>query len=175
MMKLVTSLPPETYSPRTYIMAETDRFSETKVEEVEKERLGEHVIVRVPRAREVTSSNEAIRSDHHYHFQVGQSYVSSVFSTLKALKHCLVPVISHQPQLLLVNGPGTCLPVAIITWLLHVSRLSRCQIIFVESLCRVKTLSLTGKILQHFATESLVLWPELAEKYPKTKYIGKFL
>ena len=56
MMKLVTSLPPETYSPRTYIMAETDRFSEAKVEELEKERLGEHVIVRVPRAREVTSS-----------------------------------------------------------------------------------------------------------------------
>ena len=106
---------------------------------------------------------------------MGQSYVSSVFSTLQALKHCLVPVTTLQPQLLLVNGPGTCLPVAIVTWLLHVSRLSRCQIIFVESLCRVKTLSLTGKILQHFATESLVLWPELAEKHPKTKYIGKFL
>ena len=56
MMKLVTSLPLETYSPRTYVMAETDRFSEAKVEELEKERLGEHVIVRVPRAREVTSS-----------------------------------------------------------------------------------------------------------------------
>ena len=57
MMRLVTSLPPETYSPRTYVMAETDRFSEAKVEELEKERPGEHVIVRVPRAREVTPSD----------------------------------------------------------------------------------------------------------------------
>ena len=83
-----------------------------------------------------------------YHFQVGQSYVSSILSTLESLVCCLRPVLSHQPQLLLVNGPGTCLPVALITWLLHASRLSRCRIIFVESLCRVKTLSLTGKILQ---------------------------
>ena len=117
----------------------------------------------------------AMMSDDHHYFQVGQSYVSSVVTTLKALVYCLLPVVTHQPQLLLVNGPGTCLPVALITWLLHVLRLSRCQIIFVESLCRVKSLSLTGKILQHFATESLVLWPELAEKHPKTKYIGKFL
>ena len=65
MMRLVTSLPPETYSPRTYVMAETDRFSEAKVEELEKERPGEHVIVRVPRAREVTPSDAVIRSDHH--------------------------------------------------------------------------------------------------------------
>ena len=113
--------------------------------------------------------------DDYRPLQVGQSYVSSVYTSLKALMFCLLPVVTHQPQLLLVNGPGTCLPVALVTWLLHVSRLSTCQIIFVESLCRVKTLSLTGKILQHFATESLVLWPELAEKHPKTKYIGKFL
>ncbi len=53
MVRLVTSLPPETFSPRTYVMAETDRFSEAKVEELEMERPGQHVIVRVPRAREV--------------------------------------------------------------------------------------------------------------------------
>lgn len=53
MVRLVTSLPPGTFSPRTYVMAETDRFSEAKVEELEMERPGQHVIVRVPRAREV--------------------------------------------------------------------------------------------------------------------------
>ena len=65
MMRLVPSLPSKSYSPRTYVMAETDRFSEAKVEELEKERPGEHVIVRVPRAREVTPSDTVIRSDHH--------------------------------------------------------------------------------------------------------------
>ena len=54
MLRLVTALDPEAFSPRTYVMAETDRFSEAKVEEMEMERPGRHVIVRVPRAREVT-------------------------------------------------------------------------------------------------------------------------
>ena len=63
----------------------------------------------------------------------------------------------------------------LITWLLSVSGISHCKIVFVESLCRVQTLSLTGKILQYFADEVLVQWPDLALKYPRTKYIGKFL
>ena len=63
----------------------------------------------------------------------------------------------------------------LITWLLSVSGISPCKIVFVESLCRVQTLSLTGKILQYFADEVLVQWPDLALKYPRTKYIGKFL
>ena len=50
-----------------------------------------------------------------------------------------------------------------------------CRIVFVESVCRVRTLSLTASIAQHVADECLVLWPELAAKHPKTKYIGKFL
>ena len=57
MVRLVTSLPPGTFRPRTYIMAETDRFSEAKVEELEMERPGQHVIVKVPRAREVTRTH----------------------------------------------------------------------------------------------------------------------
>ena len=63
----------------------------------------------------------------------------------------------------------------LIAWLLSVSGISPCKIVFVESLCRVKTLSLTGKILQFLADEVLVQWEDLASKYPRTKYIGKFL
>ena len=64
---------------------------------------------------------------------------------------------------------------ALITWLLSVSGISPCKIVFVESLCRVKSLSLTGKILQYLADEVLVQWEDLAAKYPRTRYIGKFL
>jgi len=47
--------------------------------------------------------------------------------------------------------------------------------VFVESVCRVTSLSLTGTVLQYIADEALVQWPDLAGKYPRTKYIGKFL
>ena len=158
MIKMLRSLDREVYKPRLYFIAETDHFSEQKIRELESEDDDSYQVVRIPRSREV-----------------GQSYVSSVVTTLVSSLHCLLPLLEHQPQLVLVNGPGTCLPSALISWSLSVLRLSRCRIMFVESVCRVKTLSLTGRILQHIADDVLVQWPELAEKYQKTKYIGKFL
>jgi UDP-N-acetylglucosamine:LPS N-acetylglucosamine transferase len=41
-------------------------------------------------------------------------------------------------------------------------------------MCRVTTLSLSARIAARFADQVLVQWPELAEKYPQTKYIARF-
>ena len=107
---------------------------------------------------------------------MGQSYLSSVVTSLAAACSCVPVLVSAQPQLLLANGPGTALPLLLLARLLALVRLTApCRIVFVESVCRVRTLSLTATIAQHLADECLVLWPELAAKHPKTKYIGKFL
>ena len=135
-LKLLKSLDLQIYNQRLYFIAETDKFSEKKLEQMEICDKKSFQIVRIPRSREV-----------------GQSYVTSAVSTLVATCHCLVPLLLFQPQLLIVNGPGTCLPVALICWGLSSLRITRCKIIFVESLCRVQSLSLTGKILQYVADE----------------------
>lgn len=49
-------------------------------------------------------------------------------------------------DLLLVNGPGTCLPVCLVTQLLNALLFRRTRAVFVESLCRVQTLSTTGAL-----------------------------
>ena len=41
------------YSPRTYVLATSDRFSEAKLVEAEAGRAGQYSVVRVARAREV--------------------------------------------------------------------------------------------------------------------------
>lgn len=51
----------------------------------------------------------------------------------------------------------------------------RPKIVFVESICRVETLSLSGKILRFLPVEILVQWPQLTEIYPKTQYIGRLI
>ena len=38
--------------------------------------------------------------------EVGQSYLSSILSTLKAFANCITMVYKERPSLLLVNGPG---------------------------------------------------------------------
>lgn len=158
MVALARALDRRIYTPRSYIIADTDHLSRLKVEQEECGDADDVDLITIPRSREV-----------------GQSYITSIPTTLYALLRSVLPIIQLQPQLLLVNGPGTCLPLVVIARLLSLSGISRCQIVFVESVCRVTSLSLTGTVLQYIADEALVQWPDLAGKYPRTKYIGKFL
>jgi beta-1,4-N-acetylglucosaminyltransferase len=96
---------------------------------------------------------------------VGQSYTTAVVSTARGFASSASLLMRERPSLLLVNGPGTCLPVAVLA--VALSRLGlvpRCRVVFVESVCRVTTLSLTGKLLYRVADRVLVQWPELAER-----------
>ena len=49
-----------------------------------------------------------------------------------------------------------------------------CDIIFVESICRVSTLSMSGNILYHLklANKFYVHWNDLVLKYPRCLYLG---
>lgn len=52
--------------------------------------------------------------------EVGQSYLTSVFSSIKALSESVCVVFSERPDLLIVNGPGTCIPICYSALLLEV-------------------------------------------------------
>ncbi|RTG87194.1 beta-1,4-N-acetylglucosaminyltransferase [Schistosoma bovis] len=74
---------------------------------------------------------------------------------------------------ILCNGPGTCIPICFVAILLHVLKIHSTLIIFVESICRTKTLSLSGKILYYTRlVDVIVQWPELKTKYPRSIYLG---
>ncbi|CAK5086492.1 unnamed protein product [Meloidogyne enterolobii] len=80
-------------------------------------------------------------------------------------------------DLILCNGPAICLPICLFARLFNFLRIKRIKIIFVESICRVQTLSLTGRILYHLNIPNafLVQWPSLKEKYNKTQFIGRLV
>ena len=99
--------------------------------------------------------------------EVGQSFGSSVPSTLHALWACVRLIWTASPDLVLVNGPGTCVPVAVL------ARLFGSRVIFAESWCRVSTLSLTGCIMYWVAHRFVVHWPELVRRYPRAEYLGR--
>jgi beta-1,4-N-acetylglucosaminyltransferase len=117
-------------------------------------------LVRTPRSREVK-----------------QSYVSSVWTTLVALAAACAIAWREQPQLLLVNGPGTCLPLCVVVCALSALRLApACDIVFVESVARVHKLSLTGLILYKLGvcTQFIVQWEELRQRYPDSTQLKIF-
>lgn len=79
--------------------------------------------------------------------EVKQSYITSVFTTLLALAQSFLITLYCKVDLVVSNGPGTALPIVFSNWLL--SRFSgwKSQTLFIESFCRVTSLSLTGKLL----------------------------
>ena len=162
MLTLLQGLDFRTYGPREYVLATTDHTSAQRVQTFENARQAAgsahlpYEFLRVPRSREV-----------------GQSYTSSVFSTLFAMLHAFVLVFRRQPSLLLCNGPGTCIPVCAAAVVLRMLGVKYVSIVYVESICRVQSISLSGKILLHVADHFLVQWPQLVRKYPKARYIGR--
>jgi hypothetical protein len=52
--------------------------------------------------------------------QVGQSYITSFFTTIWAILFSFKLVWSYQPDIILANGPGTCLPICFSAFLLKV-------------------------------------------------------
>eukprot|EP00434_Breviolum_minutum_P038628 symbB.v1.2.034275.t1/scaffold4398.1/size40168/2 len=155
MLALIKELNQERYKC-DFIMAETDSSSLKKVQatrpDLAKDSGRFHTI---PRSREV-----------------GQSWGSSIWTTAKAFLACIKLVWELQPQVLLVNGPGTCAPVVGAAMLFELIAFRPNSLIFVESICRVKTLSMSGKLVYPFADVFVVHWPELAERYTKAQFMG---
>lgn len=145
MLQIVRHLSFQRYSPRIYIHAETDKISVGKIDEVE---LGndDHRVAKISRSREV-----------------GQSYLTSVLSTLVSFGDSIKIVWNEMPDLILCNGPGTCVPICVAAFILRLGFVKEMKIIFIESFCRVKTYSLTGKILYHIADSVIVQWPQLCK------------
>uniref|UniRef100_A0A915B3X9 UDP-N-acetylglucosamine transferase subunit ALG14 n=2 Tax=Parascaris univalens TaxID=6257 RepID=A0A915B3X9_PARUN len=135
------------YKHRTYIIAETDLLSEKKVLDVESSRVdGSFTVVRIGRSREVL-----------------QSYFTAILSTLRALMHSFAVVWKERPDVLLCNGPGTCIPVCFAAAMFDLLRLRDTRIFFIESICRVKSLSLSALILYYLRIPDsiIVQWRDL--------------
>ncbi|XP_023932154.1 UDP-N-acetylglucosamine transferase subunit ALG14 homolog [Lingula anatina] len=148
------------YSPREYIVANTDTMSEDRIKTAEA-KMGfnsQYFITKVPRSREVH-----------------QSWITTVMTTLYASLYCFPIVFKSRPDLLLCNGPGTCIPLCFAAFLLKLTGMKDVSIIYIESICRVESLSLSARILYYFADHILVQWPQLLKKFPGTEYIGRIV
>ncbi|GFO18929.1 UDP-n-acetylglucosamine transferase subunit alg14-like protein [Plakobranchus ocellatus] len=143
------------YSPRYFVIAETDKMSEHKIQKMES---SNSKIIYIPRSREVK-----------------QSYATSILSTIWAVLFSVPLVFRLRPDVILCNGPGTCIPICFAGLLLKVTGCHNTTIVYVESFCRVTSLSLSGKLLYYVIDEFFVQWPELKDKYPHAKYVGRII
>ena len=105
---------------------------------------------------------------------VGQSFISSIPTTLYALFQSFFILIKYRPNMVVTNGPGVAFPILFIGYILRILMiLCEFKIMFIESYCRTKSISLCGKIVEPLCDRFIVLWKNLESK--KREYLGKIL
>ncbi|KAK7200652.1 glycosyltransferase family 28 protein [Novymonas esmeraldas] len=153
MLRAITETPASHWSDTRpfYVVSATDSHSRNIASQMEKQRHQRRAIVyAIPRAREV-----------------GQSYVTSVASTLAATLACFRIVLAERPTVLLTNGPGVCVPV--VAAALCVSALApwwyrRPAVVYLESFTCVSHLSMTGRLLAPWVADVFTVhWRALEE------------
>ena len=107
---------------------------------------------------------------------VGDS-IWRIFVTFpKCIWQSICVIHNVKPNLIIVNGPGTCIPIIFASVILQILFLHKnCRHVFVESFCRTKSVSITGRILYYFVDRFILQWPpteEIARNFPKAKYLG---
>ena len=160
MCRLLSGLDLRHYTPRVYVIASNDNISSLKVKKFELE----HSKDSSPDVRHILRARN-----------VRQSYFTSIFTTVLATLKCLPLVASVRPDLVVCNGPGTCIPVCLTAYLMRFLFIKNAKIVYVESICRVERLSLSAMLLYYIADRLLVQWPGLAVKYSRTMYIGRLI
>jgi len=154
MLRMLKGVDRDKYKTK-FVIANSDSYSENQLADFIGTISPEEWIDRLPRSR-----------------NVGQSYFTSIFTTIIAFFFSIILFFKEMPDIILCNGPGTCVPLCIVALIMRCLFIKKSKIIYVESLARVQTLSLSGKILYHVADYFLVQWNQLKIIYPKSEYLG---
>lgn len=128
-----------------------DDTSVLKLKDFEKNILNNDSInyIRLPRARNVGE-------------KIVVSIKNSIISLMETFKILVILALRHElPDILLINGPGTSATLAYLIMVMKFFRVCHTKIIYIESLARVKKLSISGKLLRPISDRFIVQWEPL--------------
>lgn len=169
MLALLQSLPKGDYAPFSYLVSSGDAFSTEKAAAFERTHASrapsEVLTLTLPRARSVGQRWLSTP------WTLGWSFVFCLWYI--ALVPALFPGNPTWPyvDVILMNGPATCVPIALATRIVRVRRLAyqflslpSPRLVYVESFARVRTLSLSARVLRHVVDQFVVQWPSADPK-----------
>ncbi|CAE6440537.1 unnamed protein product, partial [Rhizoctonia solani] len=155
-LTLVSSLDFDKYTPRTYIISEGDSLSGEKavaLENLKRPGNSQYRILTMPRVRRV-------------HQSLASTPFTALHSLIWTLRFMTLPAVLSKRSFadaLLINGPGTCVALVLVTYFNRFWWLESPRIIYVESFARVNSLSLSGKLVRPLADRFLVQWANLVQ------------
>ncbi|MBN2230627.1 MAG: hypothetical protein JW779_13645 [Candidatus Thorarchaeota archaeon] len=97
------------------------------------------------------------------------SRIMSVIRTLMTLILSFVYLLLYRPRIVISCGTGLTVPIFLVARVLSINT------VFIESMSRVESLSMTGRLLLGKTNLFVVQWPNLAAKTPGATYGGQLL
>lgn len=88
--------------------------------------------------------------------------IRNSFFAFKILRH-------EKPHVIITTGAGVGVP------FIYVGKLLGIKTIYIESITRLKDLSLSGKLVYPVVDNLLVQWPELEKRYKKAVFAGQVI
>jgi len=99
-------------------------------------------------------------------YVVGECNHQHPIKVLRVLLKCLRIILKERPDVVISTGAAAgCI-------ICFFSKLLRAKVIWLDSITNVQRLSLSGRMVRLIADLFLVQWPELAEEYKKSEYVG---
>ncbi|KAI9733251.1 MAG: UDP-N-acetylglucosamine transferase subunit [Cirrosporium novae-zelandiae] len=167
MFALLHNLNLISYGHRSYVVSAGDDFSAGKARDYEASIDGENYdIMIVPRARKI----------HQPLWTTPVSALECLLACFRILYSCPDSKGPRYPDLILMNGPGTAVCVALAALAIRFfglpGSLGMMRTIYVESFARVKNLSLSGRLLVPVVDRFIVQWEALKQYGRRVEYLG---
>lgn len=185
MFAILKDLDTSLYTHRSYVVSEGDQFGASKAVDFERSILKK-------RKYGVTPTSQKGVLDYDIYVvprarKIHQTLFTTPISAFRCLISCFHILRSPSttfsstptpwyPDLVMTNGPGTAVCVVLACLLLRFFDVrgtrGKMRTIYVESWARVKSLSLSGKILIRCVDRFLVQWESLKGVGGRAEYIG---
>ena len=78
-------------------------------------------------------------------------------------------ILKFRPKILISTGSSPAV------WFGLIGKILGVKVLYIESISRILTPSLTGKLMYHIAHKMYIQWPSLKKIFPKAKYSGNLL
>lgn len=105
---------------------------------------------------------------------VGESFWRALPRSVHCLLRAFALLLRTRPTVVLCNGPATGACVCLAAVACNAAGLLRARVIYAESVARVDSLSLSGRLLYPVVDRFLVQWQQLANRYPMAEFRGRF-
>lgn len=102
-------------------------------------------------------------------YVVGECNRQHPLRVIKVLLRCIRIIFREKPHVVISTGAAVGCIVC------FMGKLLGAKVIWIDSITNVERISLSGRMVRYIADLFLVQWPELAEQYDNTEYVGAVL